>query len=108
MEELSVEEKVRVWFKEFEEDDKKYAQDLIDKKVNPEFDFQKEYLQRYRLHCPKFRELMKTKSEYSIKTLWEIYDFKIKLTKKGLVKTSTVVSCKNCHGVNGEKACEWR
>ena len=97
------------WFKEFEEEDKLHEQLLKDKKIKPEFDFMKnKYLEKYGFYCPKFIELRNTDSIYAIEVLWEIKDFKRPLSKRGLSSVMTNISCKNCKGITGKKACEMR
>ena len=98
---------VKSWFDEFELDETAHESLLTNKLVRPLFDFNKsKYLARYILHCPKFKELFRTQSEYSTGILWEIKEFKRKLTRKGLIDVSTLVTCKNCNGYCGTKACE--
>ena len=102
-------DKIIAWFKEFAEEDERREKLMKEKKVRPEFNFLKnKYLCRYILHCPKFKELYNDDSDYALKILWEIKDFKRKLCKSGLAAVDTYTTCKNCNGYCGIKACERR
>lgn len=106
VEEELTEQQVAKWFKEFEEEDKAKAELIKERKVRPHFDyFNSPYLAKYALHCPKFKRLINSDDAYSIAILWEIYDFKRKLSRRGLESVNTFVTCKNCNGLWGRKAC---
>jgi len=106
---LCRENAVDSWFKEFEEEDKNREVLLKEHKIKPDFDFgNSKYLQRYILHCPKFKELYNDDSLFALEVLWELKDFKRKLCRSGLEEVHTFTSCKNCKGSCGVKACERR
>jgi hypothetical protein len=87
---------VKQWFEEFEAQDEIRNQMLIKKQINPIFDWNNKYLGAFIIHCPVFKELFNTKTDYSIDILWQIKNYKLKLCKKTMEKVITSHKCSLC------------
>jgi hypothetical protein len=110
VDEKELADKVDKWFTEFEEEAKTEDQLRKEHKLKPRFNFfESNYLSRYALHCPKFKAMLLKDDEDSLNVLWEIKDFKRKLSRSGLESVNHLsITCKNCNGMYKQKACDRR
>jgi hypothetical protein len=91
---------VKSWFEEFEAQDEIRRRMLEKKIINPVFDWNNKYLGKFILHCPVFKELFNSKTDYSIDILWNIKNYKLKLCRGTMEKVSTSKSCVVCFKKN--------